>query len=174
MDKQELERQRKQILAEKEQFYRNNPELSNWVKMRKVLRNILLIYWIMHSVFSFVLMMQIQVMDGIGMEIFKLLIQLLWICAFLNPEGGWRMNIIVYVWAVSNFVLFIRGASFVFEALPYMPWLYLVVVSMEVLAPFLLLGIALYLTAFPKHRAMSEQVEDMMKDVMLKMKNLTR
>lgn len=176
MDKQELERQRGQILAERQQFYSNHPELADWVKKRKIIRNILLIYWILHSVISFILMMQMQTMDGIGMEVFKLLIQLFWLFLFLNPEGSWKINLIVYIWAVSNFALLLMNASNMLDTIQYIPYMPLlgVVMLMEFLVPFLLLGVALYLTAVPKHRAMSEEVEDMLKGTMQKMKDMTR
>lgn len=174
MRKQEMEMQRRQIAAEREQFYRNNPELAEWVKTKKMLRNILLAFWILHSVFSLLLFAQMQATDDMGTEVFKLVIQLFWLCVFLNPEGGWKLNIIVYVWALTNFGLLVMNASVMIGMMAYirdMPLLG-VVMLMEALTPFLLLSLALYLTAVPKHRAMSEQLENFAKETMQKMKKI--
>lgn len=174
MRKQEREMQRRQITAEREQFYRNYPEIAEWVKTKRMLRNIIMIYWILHSVFSLLLFAQMQATDDMSTEVARLVIQLFWLCVFLNPEGGWKMNIIVYVWALTNFGLLVMNASAMIETMAYirdMPLLG-VVMLMETLTPFLLLSLALYLTAVPKHRAMSQQLENFAKETMQKMKKM--
>lgn len=172
MTKQEREMQRTQMLAEREQFYRNYPEISRWVKTRRTLRNLLLAFWILHTVLSLILFAQMQALDNVNMEVFKLVMQLFWLCVFLNPEGGWKMNLIVYVWALTNFGLLAMNASDMLETLPYLSQMPLlgVVMFMEALIPFLLLALALYLTVPAKHRAMSEQLENRAKETMQKMK----
>ena len=106
------------------------------------------------------------------MEVFKLMMQLFWISVFLNPEGGWKMNIIFYVWALSNFGLLVMNASDMIDMLPYVPQKPLlgVIMFMEAVIPFLLLALALYLTVPAKHRAMSEQSENFAKETVQKMK----
>ncbi len=165
MTKQEREMQRSQLLLEKELFYKNHPEVSRWVKTKRLLRNLLMAFWVLHAVFSLIFFTQMELLDSGNMEVFKLMMQLFWISVFLNPEGGWKMNIIFYVWALSNFGLLVMNASDMIE----MPLLG-VIMFMEAVIPFLLLALALYLTVPAKHRAMSEQSENFAKETVQKMK----
>lgn len=165
MDKQELQRMRQQALEEQKQFYREHPDLANWVKTKKVLLWIVVAYWVLHMVFMLLIMVQIQSFDGVGREIVKLIFQLFWLYVIINPEGGWRLNVVLYFWAFVNFGMLIMYSGDMRQMLSYifyMP-LYGVIMLMEIAAPFLLLALAVFLTAFPKHRAMSEQVEAMRK-----------
>lgn len=172
MTKQEREMQRSQLLLEKELFYKNHPEVSRWVKTKRLLRNLLLAFWVLHAVFSLVFFTQMELLDSGNMEVFKLMMQLFWISVFLNPEGGWKMNIIFYVWALSNFGLLVMNASDMIDMLPYVPQKPLlgVIMFMEAVIPFLLLALAMYLTVPAKHRAMSEQSENFAKETVQKMK----
>lgn len=174
MRRQEAQMQRRQMIEEKEAFFRSHPELEKWVKTKRNLRNIVLAFWILHSVFSLILFAQMQSLDNAGMEVTKLVVQLFWLCVFLNPEGGWKLNLIVYLWALTNFGLLVMNATDMIEMLPYISHMPLlgVVMLMELVIPFLLLAIALYLTAVPKNRAMSEQLENHAKEMAQKMKKM--
>ncbi len=90
MTKQEREMQRSQCLLEKELFYKNRPEVSRWVKTKRLLRNLLMAFWVLHAVFSLFFFAQMELLDSGNMEVFKLMMQLFWISVFLNPEDEYH------------------------------------------------------------------------------------
>ena len=63
MTKQEREMQRSQLLLEKELFYKNHPEVSRWVKTKRLLRNLLLAFWVLHAVFSLAFFTQMELRE---------------------------------------------------------------------------------------------------------------
>ncbi len=87
MTKQEREMQRSQCLLEKELFYKNRPEVSRWVKTKRLLRNLLMAFWVLHAVFSLFFFAQMELLDSGNMEVFKLII--LDLCLF---EPGRRLE----------------------------------------------------------------------------------
>lgn len=172
MDKVEYENLRRETLEKQAQYLRDNSEIGAWVKTRKMLLRFLQGYWILHFVLSMVIMaLQHSLTGGVaGVEIFKLLFQLFWMFIFVNPRGNWRLGIMLYVSAVFNFMLLIQNGKMVLELFSYLPalpvlsmLLYGLLIAMEVLAPFLLLVIAIYLTVPKKHREWSERAEVMYK-----------
>ena len=176
MDNQAFKEQRSQIMAEIEQFYVENPEVGNLVHKKRLLRRIVVIFWVLHTVFSLLLMAQIQTLDGMeaAKEIFKLLFQLLWLFAFMSPEGGWRIHLILYFWSLANFGMLFMNYSDMIATLPYVATMPLlgVVMFMEVVVPFLLLGVALYFTLPASHRCLSEEAEMNRKAASEKMRQL--
>lgn len=174
IDQQEFQRQRQELLDKKAQLFQNNPQIAKWVKTRTILWRVVAIYWILHSVFSCIVFLQSGSFRDIVMEIIKLLFQLLILYASMNPEGGWRINLILYLWSGTNFFLVISSTGVFMETLSYVVYMPLlgVLMLMEILVPFLLLGSAIYLTAIPKHRALSEQTEEMLREFREGIKNL--
>lgn len=167
--KQEIEIKRQKALEYRAQFLRENPEIESWIKKRKTLLLIVVIYWILHTVISLIVMVQMQSLTGtqaLG-EIVKLLFQLLWLWVFMNPQGGWRFNLILYFWGLANLATLLAQLGDVLGSLPYISQMPLlgVLMIMEILVPFLLFGAAIYLTAIPNHRKMSEQIETVGKQI---------
>lgn len=175
MDKAEFERKRQSILQEQEQFLADNPEIGRWVKTKKILFRFLAGYWILHTAISIIIMAMQQsltVMEA-AKAVFLLLFQLLWMGAFMNSRGGWRINLILYAAAACNFYLLISNGAIMMETVSYLPDIplplalaYGMLMLMETLVPFILLAIAIYLTAFRSHREWSEQAEAMYKETM--------
>lgn len=173
MDKAEFERQRQSILQEQEQFLVDNPEIGKWVKTKKILFRFLAGYYTIHTVISIAIMAMQQsltVMEAVKYIVF-LLFQLLWMAAFMNPRGGWRINLILYIAAAYNFYLLISNGAIMIETVSYLPYvplsvalIYGILILMETLFPFILLAVAIYLTAFRNHREWSEQAEAMYKE----------
>lgn len=173
MDKGEFKRQRQIILQKQEQFLIDNSEIGKWVKMKKLLFRILAGYWIFHTVISIIIMamQQMLTVSETTRTVFLLLFQLLWMAAFMNPRGGWRLNLILYISAAYNLLMLVRNGAIMLETASYLPNMpfsvalaYGILIIMEILAPFLLLAAAIYLTAFSNHREWSEQAEEMYKE----------
>lgn len=168
MDQKEQLLQQRQIIVEKRRlFYEENPDLAKWVKNKRIIRNIILIYWVLHTVFTIIVMLQMGSSGRIVIEIAKLLFQMLWIYTFVYPEGSWRFSIILYFWALGNFGMLMMHGTDIMDSLAYIFYqpLYGIVLIMEVMAPFLLLAIAIYLTALPKNRVLSERVDEFQKQI---------
>ena len=183
MDRQDYELKKQEVASaqeranqSREQFYRDNPELGQWLKRKKAVLLMLVIYWILHTVFSMIYMVQVHDLTNkdAAITVVRLLFQVFWLYVFTNPQGGWRMNIILYFWALLNLGMLLTNISaMINNALPRIsrfPTLGIVML-METLVPFLLLGVAIYLTAPKKHRIMSEQIETFGKQMMEQIKN---
>ncbi|MDE7284743.1 MAG: hypothetical protein K2N85_14340 [Lachnospiraceae bacterium] len=173
MDKNEYKKQRQITLQKQEQFLIDNPEIGKWVKMKKLLFRLLAGYWIFHTVISIIIMamQQMLTVSEITRMVFMLLFQLLWMAAFMNPRGGWRLNLILYISAAYNLLMLVKNGAIMMETASYLPYMpltvaltYGVLMLMEILVPFLLLAAAIYLTAFSNHREWSEQAEEMYKE----------
>lgn len=175
--KEALEAQRQEILQRRAQFFADHPELDTWMKTKKIIYRFMAGYLIVHSILSIIAMALTQNLTGMALtsEIVKCLFGLFWLLLFLNPTGtvSWRLHIMLYVSAVYNLVLLLNNSDILRETilmLPQMPLGYMLLYGsllvMETLFPFLLLVIATYLIAFPKHREWSEQVEAMLKSPM--------
>lgn len=173
MDKEEYKRQRQFTLQKQEQFLVENPEIGKWVKMKKLLFRLLAGYWIFHTVISIIIMAMQQMLTVSEMTrtVFILLFQLLWIAAFMNPRGGWRINLILYISAAYNLLMLVRNGAIMLQTASYLPNIpftvalaYVILMLTEILAPFILLATAIYLTAFSNHREWSEQAEEMYKE----------
>lgn len=175
MDQQELKELQKQIVEEKKQAFQAEPELARWVAIRKTLLLIALGFWLAHELFALMLIFQMH-SGGVAKEIVKCLFQIFWLCAFMSPEAGWKLNLILYLSAFVNFaavIMVYEDVSLLLAVIMKNP-LFGILVCIEVLFPFLLLGIAIYLTAFPKHRELSERVEMISKQAAEELKEYTR
>ena len=172
--KEQIQKQRQMIAEQRRLFYEENPDLARWVKNKRVIRNIILIYWVLHTVFTIIVMLQMGSSGSIVLEIVKLLFQMLWICVFVNPEGSWRFSLILYLWALGNFVMLLQQGADIMDSLAYISYqpLYGIILIMEVMVPFLFLAIAIYLTALPKNRELSERVYELQKQTSEMMKKM--
>ena len=201
MDHQEQVRQQRQIIDEqRRRYYEMNPDVARWIKRKRVIRNIALIYCALHTIITIILMLMMEPSGSIGMEAAKLLFQMLWICVFINPEGSWRFSLILYLWALTNFAMAIKYIVDIADTAAYIFWsmanfvsvlssatvttsaimdvsyllLYGAVLIMELLAPLLFLVAAVYLTAFPMHREWSERASEFQKQMTESIKQLGR
>ena len=175
MNQQDLKELQREIIEEKKQSYREEPELEKWVAIRKTLLWIVLGFWLAHELFTLMLMFQMQ-SGGVTREIVKCLLQFLWLCAFMGPEAGWRPNMILYLSALVNFALLIMTYRDIpnLAAVVMIYPLFGILVCIEAIFPILLLGIAVYLTAFPKHRELSERVELIAKQATAELQDLVQ
>ena len=62
--KEQIQKQRQMISEQRRLFYEENPDLARWVKNKRGIRNIILIYWVLHTIFTIIVMLQ----DGIAWE----------------------------------------------------------------------------------------------------------
>lgn len=166
MDKAEYENLRRETLERQEQYLRDNPEIGAWVKTKKALLRLIQVYWILHFALYMVIMLQQQSLTWgmAGVETVKLLFQLLWMLVWLNPRGRWQLGVMLYVSAAFNLVLLMQEGQILLKTIHYlfyMPFLsmllYGALMVLEVLVPFLLLVIAIYLTVPKKHREWSDR-----------------
>ena len=175
MNQQDLKELQREIIEEKKQAYREEPELEKGVAIRKTLLLIVLGVWLAHEVLTLVWMLQMNT-GGTTREIVKCMIQFLWLCAFMSPEAGWRPNLILYLSALVNLGMFIQA----YQSIPNIGAFVMIypmlgiLLCIEALFPFLLLGIAVYLTAFPKHRELSERVELIAKQAAAELRDLVQ
>lgn len=177
MDRKELARQQKQMVdAERARFLAMNPDVATWIQIKKTIRNAVLIYCVLHSVFTVILMLSMEPHGNIAMEVARLLFQMLWVCVFINPEGNWQLSLILYLWALSNFGMLLQYAKDIMDTVAYIFYqpVYGVVVVLEVMAPFLFLAVAVFLTAFPRNRQLSERASAFQKQLAEMVKQMAR
>ena len=160
MDQQELKRQQQQMLEERNRLFQEQPELANWVKTKKILRWVVIGFLLVHEVISLILMVQLN-SGGFIKEIVKCLFQLFWLWVFMSPWGNWRLNLILYLSAAVNLMQFINGYGDlslfkeIFSVYPLMG----ILICIEAVFPFLLLAFAIFLTAVPSHRELSDRIQ---------------
>lgn len=183
MDKAEFKRKRQEILQRQEQFLEENPEIGRFVRMKKIFWRILMGIIILHFIITICLMVLMPGFSAydIGMEVFKLPFMLLWLFVFMSPRGDWRLNLMLYVSAAVNFGLVVQNRELMLDVLTNLPYLsmpsgllYAVVMFLEVLLPFVLLGVALYLTVPMKHRVIAETAANMYKETMTELQDAVR
>lgn len=104
MDKEEFKRLRQQLIDQEKQYYSENPDIGALVKTKRIIRRVVSIFWVLHSVLTLLVMLQMHTLTGfgVGLEIFKLLFQLLILNAVLSPEIGWRVHLLMYLYAAAN------------------------------------------------------------------------
>lgn len=168
MDKQEYKQQRRQLSEEEKKLYEAEPEVNGWVKTKQVIFRCIAGYWIVHAILTIIVMIQMQSASNIGMEVAKLLFQLFWIYVCISPKGTWRVSAVFYFFALYNLGINMMNyyknlQGYVAELFTQMPVLGAMFV-MEMLVPFLFLGVACYLTLPKKHRMLSEQAEAIRKN----------
>lgn len=169
MTKEEHAALKQQFLEERERAYDAEPEVKNWIKTKRNIFRILAVYWIIHAVFSSVALHQIGSGFNLLMDVLRPLFQIFWLYVFISPNGSWRINMVLYFWALSNMVLNLNNymhnlQGYVLEMVAQMPVLG-AVFGMELLVPVLFLGIACYLTLPKKHREWSERAEQIQKEL---------
>lgn len=175
MSKEQYANWKQQFLEDKRKAYEAEPGVYDLVKTKRLFWRILAVYWAVHFVLSTVASMQMQVEMNYLLEIAKTLFQIFWLYVFISPEGSWRINVMLYVSAGYNLVLCIniyhqslQGILLqVFQQLPILGLTFL----MGMLVPFLLLGMALYLTLPKSHREQAERVQMILKSLQEEYKN---
>lgn len=175
MSKEQYLNWKQQFLEDKKKAYEAEPAVYNLVKTKRLFWRILAVYWIVHFALSTVASIQMQAETNYLLEIAKTLFQIFWLYVFISPEGNWRINVMLYVSAAYNLVMGIniyrqslQGVlPQVFQEMPLLGILFL----MEILIPFLFLGMALYLTLPKAHREQAERVQMIIKSLQEEYKN---
>lgn len=175
MNKEQYKNLKQQFLEEKRKAYEAEPDVYNLVKAKRLFWRILAVYWIVHFVLATINSIQMQLNTNYLLEIAKTLFQVFWLYVFISPEGSWRINVMLYVSAAYNVMMGIniyrqslQGIlPQVFQAMPLLGLLFL----MEILIPFILLGIALYLTIPESHRQQAERAQMIIKELQEEYKN---
>lgn len=169
MSKEQYANWKQQFLEEKRKAYEAEPGVYNLVKTKRLFWRILAVCWAVHFVLSTVASMQMQAEVNYLLVIVKTLFQIFWLYVFISPEGSWRINIMLYVSAGYNLVMGINIYQQslqdilpqVFQELPILGLVFL----MEMLIPFVLLGMAFYLTLPKSHRQQAERVQEIIKNL---------
>lgn len=169
MTKEEHAALKQQFLEERERAFDAEPEVKNWIKTKKNVFRILAVYWIIHAVLSSVALHQIGSGFNLLIDVLRPLFQIFWLYVFISPNGSWRINMVLYFWALSNLALNLNNyihnlQGYLLEMIAHTPVLG-VVFGMEMLIPVLFLGIACYLTLPKKHRELSERAEEIQKEL---------
>lgn len=169
MDKEQYANWKQQFLDDKRKAYEAEPGVNNLIKMKRLFWRILAFFWVVHSVLSTIASLQMQMHINYVVQIARPLFQIFWLYVFISPEGSWRINIMLYVSAAYNLVMAIttyqrslQGILLqVFRELPVLGLTFL----MEVLIPFLFLGVAFYLTLPKSHREQAERAQMIVKEL---------
>lgn len=169
MTKEEHEYLKQQFLEERERAYDAEPEVKNWIKTKQTIFRVLALYWIIHAVLSNIALWQMGAGVHVLTDILAPLFQLFWLFVFISPSGTWRVNAVLYFWALYNFALNLNNymhnlQGHLLEVIAQMPVLG-IVFGMEIMVPFLFLGIACYLTLPKRHRELSERAEAIQKEL---------
>ena len=183
MDKAEFLKKRQEILERQAQFLEERPEIGRLVGMKKIFLRILMGIVILHFIFSICIMVSMPGFTAFDIvtEVFKLPFMLLWLFALLNPRSNWTWNLMLYVSAAVNLGLVVQNREVMLGVLTNLSYLampsgilYVAVMLLEVLLPFVLLGFALYLTVPMKHRVMAEVAANMYKETMAELQDAAR
>lgn len=169
MDKEQYAKYKQQFLEAKRAAYEAEPDVYHLVKTKRMFLKVLVIYWGVHFLLFTITSIQMQLEINYLLEIVKTLFQIFWLAVFISPEGSWRINVMLYVSAGYNLVTGIntyrqslQGVLLqIFQEMPLLGILFLT----EILVPFLLLGIALYLTVPKSHRLQAERVPMIIKEL---------
>lgn len=175
MSKEQYANLKQQFLEEKRKAYEAEPAVYNLVKTKRLFWRILAIYWGVHFILTIINSIQMQLDTNYLLEIVKTLFQVFWLYVFISPEGNWRINVMLYVSAAYNLVMGINVYQQslqgvlpqVFQEMPLLGILFL----MEILIPFLFLGMAFYLTLPKAHREQAERVQMIIKSLQEEYKN---
>ncbi len=177
MNKEERRALKQQLAEEKERMYNADPEVKHWIKTKRTIFWALAVYWIVHALLSIIALQQIGAGFRLATDVLRPLFQLFWIYVFISPNGTWRVNVVFYFWALSNLALNFNNymsnlQGYFQEAVAQIPVLG-VVFFMEVLVPFLFLGIACYLTIPKSHRELSDRVQNMQRELLESFKKMS-
>lgn len=170
MDKEEQKILKQRFLEEKEQAYEAEPEVKNWIKKKKIIFRILAAYWIVHAVLSTIALQQMGEGFRVMMDVLRPLFQIFWLYVFVSPNGTWRINTVLYFWALYNLAMNLNNYTrnlqgYLPELVQQMPVMG-VIFGMELLVPVLFLAAACYLTIPRAHRELSERAEQIQKELM--------
>lgn len=175
MNKEQYANWKQQFLEDKRKAYEAEPDVYNLVKTKRLFWRILAVYWGVHFILTIINSIQMQLDTNYLLEIAKTLFQVFWLYVFISPEGNWRINVMLYVSAAYNLVMGIniyrqslQGILLqVFQEMPLLGILFL----MEILIPFIFLGMALYLTIPKSHKQQAERVQMIIKSLQEEYKN---
>lgn len=172
--KEQYASMQRQLMEKKERMLEKEPEVKRWHKRKKIILKVFAAYMVIHAVVSVIAMMQMQMHINYAAQIFTLLFQLFWLVIFINPEASWQPNIMLFVSAAFNALQafqILNGYSqtqmaYVMKNLVRKPALGIMIL-MELLVPFLFLGLGCYLTLPKAHRELSERVQAINKSLQL-------
>ncbi|MCM1412633.1 MAG: hypothetical protein NC305_19135 [Lachnospiraceae bacterium] len=188
MNKEQFADYKRQFLEDKKQAYEAEPDVARLVRTKRLLWRILAVYHAVDFALAIIASVQLQQDMDYGLWCAKALFQFFWLYVFISPEGTWRINVMLYVSAAYNMItvinncrqilqnLSLQGISSqeVLQSLPYFfqeqpVWAFGLL--MEMLLPFLLLGIAMYLTLPKSHREQAERVQAILQKLQVKYNN---
>ncbi len=172
--KEQYANMQRQLMEKKERILEKEPEVKRWLKLKKTILKVFAAYMVIHAVVSVIAMLQLQMHINYVAQIFTLLFQLLWLAVFINPEASWQPNIMLFVSAAFNALQAFRilnGYSqtqmiYLMQDLVGKP-AFGIMILMELLVPFLFLGLGCYLTLPKAHRELSERVQAINKSLQL-------
>lgn len=168
MDKQLYEQQRQWIIAEEKRLYAAEPEVKMWINRKRMIFRFLAGFWMTHAILTVICIVQTPVEGmSIGTEVARHLFQIFWLYVCINPKGTWRLSLILFWYGMTNFVLVVMNYSdnlqgYVGELMKMMP-LHGVVFILELMVPYVLFGVAGYLTLPKKHRKLSDRANEINK-----------
>lgn len=165
MDKQVYKQQKQRFLEEKRRLYAEEPKVERWVRTKQKIFFFMAVYIIVHTLLIIITIHQVPA-DGVNMgtEVVKLLFALFWLLVCINPWGGWKISAILYwsgfmslVGVISNYNDLYKDLGLYLSSMPC----YGIALIMELLAPFLFLGVAGYLTLSVKNRKLAERAQEL-------------
>lgn len=169
MTKEEQASLKQQFLEERKQAYDAEPEVKIWIEKKRMIFRLMALYWIIHAVLSSIALYQMGAGFHPLTDVFAPLFQIFWLYVFISPNGTWRINMVLYFWALYN--LMMNFSNYMRNLQGYLPEMIAqtpvlgAVFGMEVLVPFLFLAIAFYLTLPRSHREWSERAEQIQKEL---------
>lgn len=169
MTKEQFAEYKQQFLERKRKAYEAEPEVAKLVKTKRLLWRILAVCWVVHCMLTIIVTIQMQADTNIFLEIIKTLFQVFWLFVFINPEGTWRLNVMLYISAGYNLLMIVneyqRSLKDILPQLIQRMPVFGLIFLMETLLPFLLLGIAFYLTLPKAHREQAERAQAIIKEL---------
>lgn len=107
MTKEQYADYKQQFLEKKRKAYEAEPEVAKLIKTKRLLWRILAVYWVVHCMLTIIVSIQMQADTNIFIEIIKTLFQAFWLFVFINPQGTWRLNVMLYISAGYNMLTII-------------------------------------------------------------------
>jgi len=169
MTKEEHALLKQRLREEKERAYKEEPEVKNWIEKKRMVFRFFAVYWIVHAVLSSAALHQLGAGFNFLTDVLAPLFQIFWLYVFISPNGTWRINLVLYFWALYNLMLNLNNylhnlQGYLLEAIRQTPVLG-AVFGMEVLVPFLFLATACYFTLPKPHRDLSERAGQLQKEL---------
>ncbi len=174
-NKEQYANWKRQFLEDKRKAFEAEPGVYHLINMKRLFWRILAVYWGVHFILTIIFLVQMQADTNYVLDILRTLFQIFWLYVWINPEGTWRFNIVLYISAAYNLMTAINTyrqslqgiLPQIFSEMPLLGLIFL----MEILIPFLLSGTACYLTLPKSHREQAERAQAIVKELQKEYKN---